>query len=62
MLNNNAELDNGVYNENENEEVKKEDEDGLMGMNQQIEDLPPPPVAPESQPVSQPNSAPISNL
>jgi hypothetical protein len=33
MLNNNAELDNGVYNENEAEEVKeKEDDDGLMGM------------------------------
>lgn len=32
MLNNNAELDNGVY--NENEEKPKEEEDGLMGMNQ----------------------------
>jgi hypothetical protein len=30
MLNNNAELDNGVYNE---EEKPKEEEDGLMGMN-----------------------------
>jgi len=34
MLNNNAELDNGVYNENEQE--KKEEEkadDGLVGFN-----------------------------
>lgn len=36
MLNNNAELDNGVYNENE-EKAKEEEQDGLMGMNQQIE-------------------------
>ena len=35
MLNNNAELDNGVYNENEQEEAKEEnkDDDALMGMN-----------------------------
>ena len=36
MLNNNAELDNGVYNENEEEEEKKE-EDGLVGLNNPIE-------------------------
>lgn len=36
MLNNNAELDNGVYNENE-EKPKEEEQDGLMGMNQQLE-------------------------
>ena len=39
MLNNNAELDNGVYNEDEHEkqeEAEKEDDDGLVGMNQQI--------------------------
>jgi|TARA_B110000305_G_scaffold237549_1_gene301108 hypothetical protein len=36
MLNNNAELDNGVYNEDEHEkqeEAEKEDDDGLVGMN-----------------------------
>jgi len=35
MLNNNAELDNGVYNDAEEDEKKKEDEDddGLMGLN-----------------------------
>ena len=36
MLNNNAELDNGVYNEND-EKPKEEEQDGLMGMNQQME-------------------------
>ena len=35
MLNNNAELDNGVYNENEEEE--KKEEDGLVGLNNPIE-------------------------
>ena len=45
MLNNNAELDNGVYNENEQEEAKEEnkDDDALMGMNQQIEEIAPMP-------------------
>ena len=41
MLNNNAELDNGVYNENEQD--KKEDQkqdDGLIGLNQQIDAQP----------------------
>jgi len=43
MLNNNAELDNGVYNENEEEEEAKgpapdpqghaKEDDGLLGMN-----------------------------
>ena len=38
MLNNNAELDNGVYNENEQENKEgNEEDDGLMGLNQQIE-------------------------
>ena len=32
MLNNNAELDNGVYNENEQKEPEKQ-EDGLVGFN-----------------------------
>lgn len=49
MLNNNAELDNGVYNENEEEEKEKELEkekekqkdDGLLGMNMQIENKSP---------------------
>jgi hypothetical protein len=36
MLNNNAELDNGVYNENE-KPAPKEVDDGLIGFNQQIE-------------------------
>ena len=40
MLNNNAELDNGVYNEDEHEKqedkAEQEDDDGLVGMNQQI--------------------------
>ena len=54
MLNNNAELDNGVYNENE-EKAKEEEEDGLMGMNQQIEAEPSPGLEP-SYPVSNLNS------
>lgn len=33
-----------------------------MGMNQQIEDLPPLPIAPESQPVTAPVSGPVSNM
>ena len=41
MLNNNAELDNGVYNENEEEEELKptpdKKEDNLMGLDMQIE-------------------------
>ena len=54
MLNNNAELDNGVYNENEEEEekaaaeeakqkeeAKKREDDGLLGMNVQIENKSP---------------------
>jgi hypothetical protein len=55
MLNNNAELDNGVYNENEEEEEekaaaeaaekakkeKKEKDDGLLGMDMQIENKSP---------------------
>jgi hypothetical protein len=46
MLNNNAELDNGVYNENEQEEAKEEkEEDALMGMDHQIEDIAPVPPA-----------------
>ena len=54
MLNNNAELDNGVY--NEQEEKKKEEEakqpkesekkadDGLTGLDQQIDNLEPSPM------------------
>jgi len=50
MLNNNAELDNGVYNENEEEEEKAKAEeeakkekkdDGLLGMDMQIENKSP---------------------
>jgi hypothetical protein len=37
MLNNNAELDNGVYNEEDKPKEEEEEQDGLMGMNQQIE-------------------------
>ena len=42
MLNNNAELDNGVYNENEGEGTgdDKKEEDGLMGLNKQIDSSP----------------------
>ena len=38
MLNNNAEMDNGVY--NENEEKEKEEDDALMGMNAPMEAKP----------------------
>ena len=56
MLNNNAELDNGVYNENE-EKAKEEEQDGLMGMNQQLESHEPAIDAPmEPMPVSNLNS------
>jgi hypothetical protein len=50
MLNNNAELDNGVYNENEEEEAqqneakiaeKPKEDDGLLGMDMQIENTSP---------------------
>ena len=47
MLNNNAELDNGVYNENDEKDniqpqnsprdEKEAPDDGLMGLNMQIE-------------------------
>ena len=43
MLNNNAELDNGVYNDNDEDDKpagKKEDDDGLVGLNQQIQSEP----------------------
>ena len=36
MLNNNAELDNGVYNDNDEDDkpaAKKDDDDGLVGLN-----------------------------
>lgn len=46
MLNNNAELDNGVYNENEvapakaaSPDKKAAKDDGLMGLNVQMENL-----------------------
>lgn len=62
MLNNNAELDNGVYNENEQEEAKEEkEEDALMGMDHQIEDIAPVPPAKQSNDNSPNPSAPISN-
>ena len=40
MLNNNAELDNGVYNDNEEDEEEKKEEpvqDNLVGLNVQFE-------------------------
>ena len=38
MLNNNAELDNGVYNDNEEEEEKVEEkQDNLVGLNMQLD-------------------------
>lgn len=51
MLNNNAELDNGVYNENSDEENKEEEkkedaeaaapaQDNLVGLNEQIDSRP----------------------
>lgn len=40
MLNNNAELDNGVYNDADDDEKKKDEDDGLMGLNQQIQSEP----------------------
>ena len=54
MLNNNAELDNGVYNEQEEkkkEEVNeqpldKKQDDGLTGLDQQIDNLQPTPMDP----------------
>ena len=56
LNNNNAELDNGVYNENE-EKAKEEEQDGLMGMNQQLESHEPAIDAPmEPMPVSNLNS------
>ena len=46
MLNNNAELDNGVYNENEEEEEEKKAEeaakqDNLVGLNLQLDNKSP---------------------
>lgn len=49
MLNNNAELDNGVYNEQEDkkkdeddkQQAEKKPDDGLTGLDQQIDNLPP---------------------
>ena len=44
MLNNNAELDNGVYNENEEEEEEKKEEpkeDNLVGLNMQLDNKSP---------------------
>ena len=40
MLNNNAELDNGVYNDADDDEKKKQEDDGLMGLNEQIQSEP----------------------
>ena len=57
MLNNNAELDNGVYNENE-EKAKEEEQDALVGMNQQLDA--PAPVADNTS--AQPETFPISNI
>ena len=55
MLNNNAELDNGVYNENE-EKPKEEEQDGLMGMNVQLESQEPANDVIEPMPISNLNS------
>lgn len=40
MLNNNAELDNGVYNDADEDENEKKEDDGLMGLNEQIQSEP----------------------
>ena len=76
MLNNNAELDNGVYNENEEEEKKQEEakkaeeDKALLGLNEPIMNKAPPAdsqfiIAPSSLSKPQSNfnhSAPQSNL
>ena len=74
MLNNNAELDNGVYNENEEKDQtpntpKKEKDkadaavdDGLMGLNMQIENKGNPGYEKDNAPSSQIESNATSNL
>ena len=66
MLNNNAELDNGVYNDNDEDDKpagKKEDDDGLVGLNQQIQSEPTEEHHVEDQATeSKPPSAPASYL
>lgn len=76
MLNNNAELDNGVYNENEEKEAmqpqnsprdeKDAPDDGLMGLNMQIDNkgpsMLPGQTAGEMPPSSQIESNATSNL
>ena len=57
MLNNNAELDNGVYNENE-EKAKEEEQDGLKGMDLQLEA----PAPASDNTGAQAETFPISNI
>jgi|TARA_B110000285_G_C15060744_1_gene582234 hypothetical protein len=65
MLNNNAELDNGVYNDNDEDDKpagKKEDDDGLVGLNQQIQSEPTEEHLVEDQVAEGKPSAPASYL
>ena len=58
MLNNNAELDNGVYNENEEKPKEEEESDQLMGMDKAIEA----PIIESGPMISGPTSNMYSNI